>query len=196
VHHLRNEGWHGVWVNSFGPRELRSEWFPHRLPRPSPRPAHRPGRSRPSTACMGAARCAGVWLPPQVTPPALATSVPCIRYSFASTAGWMAHGPPARSPTADIGTTGPGTDHGRETDHLRTPGRRAGQAICPYRVRLALPEPTGLRALEPGRHAPGPTAARRRSARRRPAWMLVPLSGSRQMAAQRGHLIAAGQVRS
>jgi hypothetical protein len=24
VHHLRNEGWHGVWVNSFGPRELRS----------------------------------------------------------------------------------------------------------------------------------------------------------------------------
>jgi hypothetical protein len=28
VHHLRNEGWHGVWVNSFGPRELRSEWFP------------------------------------------------------------------------------------------------------------------------------------------------------------------------
>jgi hypothetical protein len=28
VHHLRNEGWRGVWVNSFGPRELRSEWFP------------------------------------------------------------------------------------------------------------------------------------------------------------------------
>jgi hypothetical protein len=28
VHHLRNEGWHGVWVNSFRPRELRSEWFP------------------------------------------------------------------------------------------------------------------------------------------------------------------------
>jgi hypothetical protein len=28
VHHLRNEGWKGVWVNSFGPRELRSEWFP------------------------------------------------------------------------------------------------------------------------------------------------------------------------
>ena len=28
VHHLRDEGWHGVWVNSFGPRELRSEWFP------------------------------------------------------------------------------------------------------------------------------------------------------------------------
>lgn len=28
VHLLRNEGWHGVWVNSFGPRELRSEWFP------------------------------------------------------------------------------------------------------------------------------------------------------------------------
>jgi hypothetical protein len=28
VYHLRNEGWHGVWVNSFGPRELRSEWFP------------------------------------------------------------------------------------------------------------------------------------------------------------------------
>ena len=28
LHHLRNEGWHGVWVNSFGPRELRSEWFP------------------------------------------------------------------------------------------------------------------------------------------------------------------------
>ena len=28
VHHVRDEGWHGVWVNSFGPRELRSEWFP------------------------------------------------------------------------------------------------------------------------------------------------------------------------
>ena len=28
VYHLRNGGWHGVWVNSFGPRELRSEWFP------------------------------------------------------------------------------------------------------------------------------------------------------------------------
>jgi hypothetical protein len=28
VDHLRNQGWHGVWVNSFGPRELRSEWFP------------------------------------------------------------------------------------------------------------------------------------------------------------------------
>ncbi len=28
VHHLRNAGWRGVWVNSFGPRELRSEWFP------------------------------------------------------------------------------------------------------------------------------------------------------------------------
>ena len=28
VHHLRNQGWHGIWVNSFGPRELRSEWFP------------------------------------------------------------------------------------------------------------------------------------------------------------------------
>jgi hypothetical protein len=28
VHHLGNQGWHGVWVNSFGPRELRSEWFP------------------------------------------------------------------------------------------------------------------------------------------------------------------------
>jgi hypothetical protein len=25
---LRDEGWRGVWVNSFGPRELRSEWFP------------------------------------------------------------------------------------------------------------------------------------------------------------------------
>jgi hypothetical protein len=28
VHHLLDQGWHGVWVNSFGPRELRSEWFP------------------------------------------------------------------------------------------------------------------------------------------------------------------------
>jgi hypothetical protein len=28
VHHLRDDGWRGVWVNSFGPRELRSEWFP------------------------------------------------------------------------------------------------------------------------------------------------------------------------
>jgi hypothetical protein len=28
VHHLRDDGWRGVWVNSFGPRELRSEWYP------------------------------------------------------------------------------------------------------------------------------------------------------------------------
>jgi hypothetical protein len=28
VHHLRDDGWRGVWVNSFGPRELRAEWFP------------------------------------------------------------------------------------------------------------------------------------------------------------------------
>jgi hypothetical protein len=28
VHHPRDDGWRGVWVNSFGPRELRSEWFP------------------------------------------------------------------------------------------------------------------------------------------------------------------------
>jgi hypothetical protein len=28
VHHLRGEGWHGVWVCAYGPRELRSEWFP------------------------------------------------------------------------------------------------------------------------------------------------------------------------
>ena len=28
VHHLQGDGWRGVWVNSFGPRELRSEWFP------------------------------------------------------------------------------------------------------------------------------------------------------------------------
>jgi hypothetical protein len=28
VHHLRDDGWRGVWVNSFGPGELRSEWFP------------------------------------------------------------------------------------------------------------------------------------------------------------------------
>ena len=28
VHHLRYQGWHGVWVNSFGPGELRPEWFP------------------------------------------------------------------------------------------------------------------------------------------------------------------------
>jgi len=28
VHHLRDDGWRGVWVNSFGARELRSEWFP------------------------------------------------------------------------------------------------------------------------------------------------------------------------
>jgi hypothetical protein len=25
--YLRHDGWHGVWVNSFG-RELRAEWFP------------------------------------------------------------------------------------------------------------------------------------------------------------------------
>jgi hypothetical protein len=28
VHHLRGQGWHGVWVYAYGPRELRSEWFP------------------------------------------------------------------------------------------------------------------------------------------------------------------------
>ena len=28
VHHLRDKGWHGVWVSAYGPRELRSEWFP------------------------------------------------------------------------------------------------------------------------------------------------------------------------
>ena len=28
VHHLRGQGWHGVWVCAYGPRELRSEWFP------------------------------------------------------------------------------------------------------------------------------------------------------------------------
>jgi hypothetical protein len=27
VHHLRSDGWHGIWVNSYR-RELRSEWFP------------------------------------------------------------------------------------------------------------------------------------------------------------------------
>jgi hypothetical protein len=27
VHHLRSNGWHGIWVNSYR-RELRSEWFP------------------------------------------------------------------------------------------------------------------------------------------------------------------------
>ncbi|MGH3229176.1 MAG: hypothetical protein ACRDOA_11450 [Streptosporangiaceae bacterium] len=27
MHHLRDEGWHGVWVNAFA-RELWSEWFP------------------------------------------------------------------------------------------------------------------------------------------------------------------------
>jgi hypothetical protein len=28
VHHLRADGWHGVWVNAFGPGELWSDWFP------------------------------------------------------------------------------------------------------------------------------------------------------------------------
>ena len=27
MHHLRDEGWHSVWVCAYGPRELRSEWF-------------------------------------------------------------------------------------------------------------------------------------------------------------------------
>lgn len=27
VHHLRGDGWHGVWVNAYS-AELRSEWFP------------------------------------------------------------------------------------------------------------------------------------------------------------------------
>jgi hypothetical protein len=33
VDHLRHDGWQGVWVNPFGPLELRREWFPA--------PAHR-----------------------------------------------------------------------------------------------------------------------------------------------------------
>ena len=28
MHYLGRQGWRGVWVNSFGPRELRSEWCP------------------------------------------------------------------------------------------------------------------------------------------------------------------------
>ena len=28
MHYLGRQGWRGVWVNSFGPRELRPEWFP------------------------------------------------------------------------------------------------------------------------------------------------------------------------
>jgi len=28
MHYLRDQGWHGVWVNSSGHQELRSEWFP------------------------------------------------------------------------------------------------------------------------------------------------------------------------
>ena len=28
MHHLRDDGWDGVWVSAYGPRELRSEWFP------------------------------------------------------------------------------------------------------------------------------------------------------------------------
>ena len=28
VHHLRDDGWDGLWVSAYGPRELRSKWFP------------------------------------------------------------------------------------------------------------------------------------------------------------------------
>lgn len=28
LRHLRDDGWQGVWVNSYGPGELRSDWFP------------------------------------------------------------------------------------------------------------------------------------------------------------------------
>ena len=28
VNHLRDDGWRGIWVNAYGPGELRSEWFP------------------------------------------------------------------------------------------------------------------------------------------------------------------------
>jgi len=28
MHHLRGDGWDGVWVSAYGPRDLRSEWFP------------------------------------------------------------------------------------------------------------------------------------------------------------------------
>ena len=51
VHHLRDEGWHGVWVCAYGPRELRSEWFPAPAFKRSPRPARRCGPLRSLTAC-------------------------------------------------------------------------------------------------------------------------------------------------
>jgi hypothetical protein len=42
VHHLRGDGWHGVWVNAYS-AGLRSEWFPAQRSRRSPRPAGRHG---------------------------------------------------------------------------------------------------------------------------------------------------------
>ena len=74
VHHLRNEGWHGVWVNSFGRRELRSEWFPAPAASTLAETGARPGRCRSSrlrTAKPSAARHsprAGRTLPPFRTP--------------------------------------------------------------------------------------------------------------------------------
>src|SRR5438876_6692752 len=38
VHHLRDQGWQGVWVCAYWPRELRTEWFRLRQSRPPPRP--------------------------------------------------------------------------------------------------------------------------------------------------------------
>jgi hypothetical protein len=120
-----------------------------------------------------------------------------IRYSFARNAASMARS--TSRPWSSRRHWHHGTGHSSRagTDHPRGAARRACPAHCPPGETSR----TGAgRTAFPGtgRHAPGPApaAARRRSARRRPAWMLMRLPGSRQMAAQHGHLSAAGQIRS
>jgi hypothetical protein len=52
VHHLRDVGWDGVWVNAYR-SELRTQWCcPPRLPGGSPRPARPGGPWTSSTACV------------------------------------------------------------------------------------------------------------------------------------------------
>jgi len=51
VHHLRDQRWHGVWVNSFGPPSCALSGSRPRLSGRSPRPARRSGPLRSSTAC-------------------------------------------------------------------------------------------------------------------------------------------------
>jgi hypothetical protein len=51
LHHLRKDGWDGVWVSAFSPPRLVSMWPPSQESRLSVRLAHRRGPWGSSTAC-------------------------------------------------------------------------------------------------------------------------------------------------